>query len=319
MRLWWAGSTTCTAPTVACMRPLAPLQTAPFSNSVARVGDLIAAGTPVGRLYASDKSRALYGVVAAPGVEPHTFDMRLAGARILLRRGAFISRRTAARLYRLPVDASDQTIDLGAVRPAKPPQRKEFKTHQVRPGALIGVPGAPLWLPHPADVWGLLAAVTSLEELVIAGDCIVSGPSRRERALASLDDLKCASERHAGGSGAALLRQALPLVRCGVESPAETRLRLLIVSAGLPEPQTSCPVATEARLFHADLGYPGLKIAIEYEGEYHFTGVDQARWDLRRYEAMQDAGWIVLRATALDLRDPRRFLARLADALRQRR
>lgn len=301
------------------MRPLPPFQTTAFSHSVARVGDLIADGTPVSRLYASDKSRAFHGVVVAPGADPHSGDIRIAGARMLLRPGTFISRRTAAQLYRLPVDGSDRFIDLGAVRPAKSPQRKEFKTHQVRPGVLLEVPRAPHWLPHPADVWALLAGVVSLDELIAAGDCLVSGPSRSQRALGSIDDLKSATERHAGGSGAVLLRQAVALVRTGVESPAETRLRLVIIRAGLPEPQISCPVATGTRLFHADLGYPGLKIAVEYEGEYHFTGgANQARWDLRRYEAMEDAGWIVLRATALDLRDPRRFLARLAAALRER-
>lgn len=99
-----------------------------------------------------------------------------------------------------------------------------------------------------------------------------------------------------------MLREALPLLRTGVESPAESRTRLLIVGAGLPEPQTSCPVVVRGRTLWADLGYPEWKIAIEYDGEYHFTGgVNRARWDNERIEAMIDAGWRVLRVTALDL------------------
>lgn len=230
----------------------------------------------------------------------------------------FLSRRTAAYLLGLPVDNVDTTVDIGSVRPVKPPVRAEFSTHQIRQSSLLEIPSAPRWIPHPADVWALLAPVSTLEQLIIVGDCIVSGRSRQSPSLATLDDLADATQRHVGGKGIAKLRDALPLIRVGVESPAETRLRLLINGAGFPEPVISCPVSTDRRTFHADLGYPGLKIAIEYEGEYHFTGgAERARWDLRRYEAMDDAGWIVIRVTALDLRDPRRFLGRLAAAIRR--
>lgn len=73
---------------------------------------------------------------------------------------------------------------------------------------------------------------------------------------------------------------------------------------------------TAGRELHADLGYPRLRIAIDYEGAYHFeNGTEQARRDVERYEAMVAAGWRVLRVTALDLRDPSSFLKRLADAI----
>ncbi|MBN9612801.1 MAG: hypothetical protein J0H64_04975 [Actinobacteria bacterium] len=106
------------------------------------------------------------------------------------------------------------------------------------------------------------------------------------------------------------------MLRSPVDSPPETLLRLLIVDAGLPEPMVNCPVRVGGRVLHADLGYPQLKIAIEYEGGYHFDGGHtQARRDVHRWEAMHDAKWRVLRVTALDLQDPRAFLARLAAAI----
>jgi len=96
----------------------------------------------------------------------------------------------------------------------------------------------------------------------------------------------------------------------------ESRLRLLILAAGFSEPETSCPVPVAGEILHADLGYRELKIAIEYEGSYHFEGgAEQARRDIARHEAMRAAGWNVLLVTALDMRDPRNFLSRLVAAL----
>lgn len=299
------------------MRKLRPLTAPGVTGSLARPRDLRAAGVPHWRLYASDQARALYGVVTAPGVDPDAIETKIAAARFLLRDGMFLSRHTAGQLLGLPVDADAVPLSIGAVRPVKPPVRREFVTHQVRRDALLSLPSAPLWLPHPSDVWALLGAVSTVEQLVMVGDCIVSGTERSAPPLATIDELHLAAQRHAGGTGCVRLREALPLIREGVESPAETRLRLLLAGAGFPEPVVSCPVDTLARRFHADLGYPDLKIAIEYEGEYHFSGgVEQARWDLRRYESMQDAGWVVLRVTAIDLRDPRYLFQRLAAAIK---
>ena len=105
------------------MRSLTPL-VAPYRlGPVALTRDLRAAGNPHWRLYASDKVRVTYGVVSAPGVDPLALDTRIAAARLLLRDGMFISRRTAAFLLNLPVGTADTTIEIGAVRPVKPPVR----------------------------------------------------------------------------------------------------------------------------------------------------------------------------------------------------
>lgn len=218
----------------------------------------------------------------------------------------------------MPVDGGTEQLDVGAVRPEFAPRRTGLATHQVRPGALERFPAGPAWLPSAYDVWALLGSQSSVDDLVLAGDYALSGPSRKAPALCSFDDLASACARFSGCKGAARLREALPLLRAGVESPAESRTRLLITRAGLPEPQTCCPVPTPARLYHADLGYPKWKIAIEYQGEYHYTGgVEQARFDNERFEAMRAAGWRVLFVTARDLRNPRGFLARLAQAIRE--
>ena len=239
-----------------------------------------------------------------------------------MREGQFISRCTAAQLLGLPTLGTSEQLQVGAVRPEKPPHRRELRGHQIKPWVLRAEVTGPLWLPQPADVWGLHAGMNRIElgkgvaELVMAGDCLISGRSRQDRAWCELAELEETVSRFHNTVGVAALRAALPLLRTGVESPAESLLRLIIIDAGFDEPQTCCPIPIAGRTLHSDLGYPELKIAIEFDGKYHVEGGEsQARFDNERVEAMIDAGWRVLRATSHDLRAPRPFLRLLANAI----
>ena len=179
-----------------------------------------------------------------------------------------------------------------------------------------------LQLPSAADIWCQLAAVLELDDLVVAGDSIITGKlkissgGRRGRPRASPESLALVIERHRGSTGTGKRDTALALLRSPVDSPQETRLRLLIRASEFPEPVTGCPVPVVGRVLHADLGYPDLKIAIEYQGAYHFGDpVRQGRWDNRRVELMREARWRVLLVTAYDLAHPWEFLRRLENAI----
>ena len=139
------------------------------------------------------------------------------------------------------------------------------------------------------------------EDLATLGDYLVTG--RRfghasEGPLCDLDDLVAAVHRNTGRRGLRGARWAVDLIRVGPASRPESLLRLLIVAAGLPEPEIS-PAVVVARgtiVLHPDLAYPDLRIAIEYEGSSHR---DADRWerDIERRELFEDAGWRVIRVT----------------------
>jgi very-short-patch-repair endonuclease len=100
----------------------------------------------------------------------------------------------------------------------------------------------------------------------------------------------------------------------------ETRLRLLIVEAGLPLPRVQWVVqhVVARTAVWLDLAWPELMIGIEYEGEVH---VDPARVlrDVGRYTRLVDLGWAIYRYTKVDLyRDPGRIVAELTRARRAR-
>ena len=311
---------------VGSMRRLTPIHAPSLSAEVVRVRELREVGVKRWRLNAADLGIPTYGIRAAPGVEGAAWATRVAGIQLVLSKGQFISRCSAARLllfplpWRLSGRAPQVPIEVGAVRPRRPPERRGVTGHQVQPGVLRSSPSAPDWLPDPADVWGLLGAVLGVDDLIIVGDHLVSQVRRAPGPGCTPADLLDTVSRFAGAQKIDRLRQALQQVRTGVASPSETLTRLAIVRAGLPEPVTQCLVATTERTYHADLGYPQWCIAIEYDGQYHFEGGDaQLNFDNERREAMQDAGWVVLSVTSVDLRDPTKFLRRLRRAIARAR
>ncbi|KAA0104227.1 DUF559 domain-containing protein [Mycolicibacterium sp. P1-5] len=131
-------------------------------------------------------------------------------------------------------------------------------------------------------------------------------------------DIELLADRYRGRRGIVRARAALELVDSGAESPKETWLRLEIIRAGFPRPQTQVPVHNEYGVLIAevDMGYEDLKIAIEYEGAHHRTDRRQFDKDIRRYDELIELGWIVLRFTAADT--PGTVMCKIAAALARR-
>ncbi len=131
-------------------------------------------------------------------------------------------------------------------------------------------------------------------------------------------DAELVAERYKGHRNIRRARRALALVDAGAQSPRETWLRLMVIEAGYPPPQTQIPVYGEYGELVAvvDLGWEDLKIALEYEGDHHRTDRRQLRRDIERYEALDTMGWITVRVTADHTRGG--ILARLAAAWARR-
>jgi hypothetical protein len=115
-------------------------------------------------------------------------------------------------------------------------------------------------------------------------------------------DVELLAARHQGDKGIRNARVVLDLVDPGAESPRETWLRLLIIRAGFPRPETQVPVIDEFGQIVArvDIGWPELKIAVEYDGDHHWTDRRRLAHDIRRTELLMELGWIVIRITAED-------------------
>jgi hypothetical protein len=242
---------------------------------------------------------------------------RCAALGLVLPPEARFSHRTAAALYGAPTPASATASDLdihltvpaGVVVPRR---RPGVVTHQrVLDADAVVVDGVPVTCPEQTFLD--LAAVTGRRELVVLGDFLV-------RDWTTPDAIVTYLAARPRTRGIVRAREAAGLVRLQVDSPQETRLRLLIVDAGLPEPEVNRPAFDEAGEWIGipDLGYHVERIAVQHDGEVHWSNVRRWRQDVVRDEAFRDAGWIVLRTVAEDVRQPARFLTRLTRSLRER-
>jgi hypothetical protein len=124
------------------------------------------------------------------------------------------------------------------------------------------------------------------------------------------------AESRPGARGVRRLRPLLELVDGGAESPKETTLRLLVVRAGVPPPQTQI-VFPELRI-RVDMGWPQWKVALEYDGLQHWADARQRSWDIERIALLEAAGWVVIRVSAEMLSRPRVIIERVRAALRVR-
>jgi len=151
---------------------------------------------------------------------------------------------------------------------------------------------------------------------------------RRSEAMARLDALKRAADfssrgvellmrRYGPVRGVRQLRELLPLVDAGAESPKESWLRLMLIDGGLPVPQTQIPVLDDGvAVAFIDMGWEGIKLGIEYDGDQHRTDRRQYVKDLRRLPMLESMEWEIIRVIAEDR--PAAVLARVREAFLRR-
>lgn len=147
------------------------------------------------------------------------------------------------------------------------------------------------------DLFFDLAPLLSDKELIAVGDAAIS--RRKSGPLTSLDLLHAHAEASTYLRARKKVERALALIRDTVDSPRETWLRLWIIDNGFPEPvvHPSVQCSSVSATLHPDLGYPDLKLAIEYEGDHHRTSSRQFGADIERRQLLEAEGWVVLRVS----------------------
>ena len=226
----------------------------------------------------------------------------------------------AARLV-LPgdvlLDGVSALHDLGVeVGRSRPLRFVSAHPHQVRrPGVrlrrVVALPPAVEGsVVAPAHAFVAAAADLDLAELVAAGDWLLR---LGLTSWAELIDVTSAAK----GRHVRLARRAAGLVRGRVDSPQETRLRLCLVLAGLPEPEVN-PVLTVGgrRVGRVDLLLRRWRVVLEYEGDQHRTDVAQWNVDIGRHEQLGEGEWTLVRVTGQRMQHPRSVVAQVVRALR---
>ncbi|MGW8590912.1 hypothetical protein ACWGLC_04295 [Dietzia sp. NPDC055877] len=100
------------------------------------------------------------------------------------------------------------------------------------------------------------------------------------------------------------------------DSPPETRLRLMLIRAGLPTPTPQLVIRNEygEKIAKADLGYEKQKVAIFYDSELHR---EKGNWEFDAWAnaQMAELGWERFRVTAQMMRSPGMLTRQIGSAV----
>jgi len=226
--------------------------------------------------------------------------------------GSHASHLTAAQIWGGIVPNHPLT-HVSSPRGGNRSERQGVGSHQTAVGSdIVTFRGVRISSPEQAFIE--LAGELSLVDLVVLGDSLVrkgrTTPGKLVAAVAGWT-----------GKGCRAASRAAALVRVGADSPMETRLRLLMVFAGLPEPVVNYIVYDESGRVtkRFDLSYPELKLLIEYDGRQHAEDPRQYDRDITRREELDTEGWrlIIIQAKGI-YAEPAVTLERIVAVMRAR-
>ncbi|WP_188667872.1 hypothetical protein [Tersicoccus solisilvae] len=225
---------------------------------------------------------------------------------------AVISHATSAALWGLPLPLGLQrheTIHVthGSGRRTSSAHRRGVTGHiAVLPAGDITRVGG-IRVTNPARTFLDLAGTLALDDLIVLGDAIVCCHDDPFDGLPGvpltpLSELRRRVQVVGRRRGVVAARAALELVRVGADSPPESRLRLMIVRAGLPEPVPNVviPVPAARRVIQPDLAFREHRLSLQYDGAHHADPRQHAR-DIERADLTAAAGWIEVRIGAADM------------------
>lgn len=157
-----------------------------------------------------------------------------------------------------------------------------------------------------ARTWLDCARKMSIDEITVVADHLLRLPrpefEGRSDPYCTRQDLESMLDRHKGTPGIRKARLALDQARVGADSAPETRLRLALERAGLPEAQVNRPTELSPGVVRQpDLSYPELRVGVEYEGEGHSDPAQVVR-DIEREEDFSRAGWKLVRISKRHMR-----------------
>ena len=272
-------------------RPVVPaaLRQGPFTFVEAQ-----RAGLTRRQLQGSSWRRIGFGQYVWAGIQDDV-ELLLASIHSRLHMGAAFSGRTAAWLHGRdfpPCDPVEVTVptDIGISRLAG------VSLHRA---ALIG---ADLVVLRGLRTTSALRTVFNLGCRPPLTEGVVAVDMALHNGLVRLPELRAWTATHARLKGTRQFGRVVAKAEPLAASPMETRLRMLLVLAGLPRPEAQASLHDDKGRFlgRVDLYYPAHRLAIEYDGGTHRTRLVE---DNRRQNLLLNADFRLLRFTFADIRE----------------
>lgn len=255
--------------------------------------------------------QSVFSAIRMPASLQVTVRLRAEAALLLCHDSAFVSHHTAAQIWG-GIVPGDVDVHVSVPDARHRPQRLGIRAHVSSRHSDVVTRGK-VKLTDPLRTFLELARDLDLIDLVVLGDSLVKA------SVLSIEQLHVGTQGWHGG-GAMRARQAARLVRAAVDSPMETRLRLLLIFAGLPEPQVNWTIRNDNGqvLYRLDLAFVEWRVAVEYDGRHHAEDDRQWAHDIGRREALDGLGWRLVIARATDVySSPEQTVTRVVSTLRE--
>ena len=276
----------------------------PFSRAEARAAGLTA------EMLLSKRFHKIFWDAYVSSDVPITSLLRAKAVIRLVPTGSYISHSTAAELWGAgppPDGATHITLPSACGRQVRQGVRSHYHSQPAQTTLRNGLP-----ISTPEQTFLDLAGIgLGLVDLVVVADGMIkAGHTSPERLVEAAAQW--------GGKGCWVARRAALLARDGVDSPQETRLRLLLVLAGLPEPRVNSIIRRRDGSWRRryDLVYEHVRLIVEYDGRQHAEDTRQWFTDIFRREELDQMHWRLAIVTSEGIyREPLRTLERVRDAL----
>ncbi|MGV0774870.1 hypothetical protein [Mycolicibacterium elephantis] len=231
--------------------------------------------------------RSIFRDVYIPREAEQSLHASTVGAWLWSGRRGVITGRAAAALHGDMWVDDDTPVELLWAN-NRPPSGIITRRDRIGDDEIVRVDGMPVagWQRTAFDLGRYLprgAAVAHLDALA------------RATGITARDVLPLA-DRYKGARGVRRFREAIELMDAGGASPKETWLRLLLIDAGFPRPQTQIPVYDpEYGWAYIDMGWEDPLIGLEYDGDQHRTDPRRYAMDIAKHRMLQRRKWIMLR------------------------
>ena len=247
--------------------------------------------------------RPFRNVLVSSATAP-TAIQRVRAAMLLQSDDAWASHASAARVKGAPIPTiADEHVSVSHQKRRR--HHSGIRAHVGDPTGVVVERG--IRVSGDVPMFIELGGQLGLVDLVVVGDWLVR---RRGLTPQQLVDA-CRRSRHRDSRKALA---AARYVRCHVDSPMETRLRMLLVLAGLPEPEVNLVIRDDLGevVRRYDLSYPRVRVAVDYDGRLHVEVVAQWEDDLERRADSDEDEWRLIVVTASGVyKDPLRTLRRV--------
>jgi hypothetical protein len=294
-----------------------PLESAPFTVAQS---DLF--GISRKRIYNGRFTSSSQGIRVLANVQPSTAELLRAYTSVT--EHSFASHQTAGfiwKFFHYTCEGEQEVFHISRPAGSPTPRRANVRGHSTILPAEETTEIDGIRLTTRARTWLDLAEQLSVDELVVIADQLLRCPREhfegRSEPYCTKSDLQRVVDRHPRKRGVRKAREALDLARVGADSPPETRLRLALVYAGLPEPAVNLRIIDEYGIerHQPDLSYPEFKVGIEYDGGGH-AEQDQVDRDISRAEVASAIDWTEVRISNRHMsNDARAAVAKVRSAL----